>query len=295
MNQNTNYIVSEQDNSILLKSFNSITDFRKREFSEHHHSAIEISFVEYGSGVYRVSDVAYNFEPGDIFLFSNNEIHYITEVYDACSFITLQFEPRFLWGFNSAHTDTEQLLGMFFNRNSNFTNRIDRTNPATKIIGGLICKIYNEMCNKELQYENMSKSALIHLLVLIARNYDYIDRTSTNTSIASESLKTLDSAMNYINTHLDSDLNLEEIARNCHLNKSYFSTLFKKLNGMSPWEYITLKRIELSIHLLKNTKLSTLEISQKCGFNTPSNFYRAFKKLTAQNPNYYRKSDTSGQ
>ena len=289
MNNNTSCIVSQQDNSILLKTFNSITDFHKREFSEHHHSAIEISLVESGSGIYRVSDRAYNFQPGDVFLFSNNEIHYITEVFQTCSFITLQFEPRFLWRNNTTDSDTEMLLGMFFNRSDEFTNLIDRQNPATATVGKFIKQLYTEMCEQSMQYQHMVKSLLISLLVTIIRNYNYIDHSTENVSIEGESLKTLDSAMNYINTHLDTALNLEEIAANCYLNKNYFSTLFKKLNGMSPWEYTTLKRVELAISLLKTTSLSTLEISQRCGFNTSSNFYRAFKKLTGQNPNYYRK------
>ena len=295
MKVNVNCIKSINDNSIILQTYNSITDFQKRDFFAHHHSMIEISLVESGSGVYCVADTTYEFHPGDIFLFSTNEIHYITEVLEPCNFITIQFEPRFLWNFNNIETDTEQLLGIFFNRNSNFSNIISHKDSNSYHLIELTRALQREMCEKNVQYESMVRSILIHLLVQIARNYDYINTSEDDKYIAVDSMKVLDSAMNYINNHLTEDINLEEIAHNCHLNKSYFSTLFKKLNGMSPWEYITLKRVELSIHFLKTTSLSTLEISQMCGFNTPSNFYRAFKKLTSQTPQYYKKSLKSGQ
>jgi len=295
MKVNVNHIKAVNDNSVIIQTYNSVTDFQKRDFFAHHHSMIEISLVEYGSGVYCVSDTTYEFQSGDIFLFSTNEIHYITEVYETCSFITLQFEPRFLWNFNNIETDTEQLLGIFFNRSSSFSNLISHSDSHSAKLIELIRTLQNEMCEKKVQYESMVRSILINLLVHIARNYDYINTLETDKYIAVDSMKVLDSAMNYINNHLTEDINLEEIAHNCHLNKSYFSTLFKKLNGMSPWEYITLKRVERSIHLLKTTSLSTLEISQMCGFNTPSNFYRAFKKLTSQTPQYYKKSLKSGQ
>ncbi len=89
--------------------------------------------------------------------------------------------------------------------------------------------------------------------------------------------------------HLDSDLTLEKLANVAHMSKTYFSGQFRKLNGISPWEYITIKRIERAITLIESTDLSRLEIATKCGFNNTSNFYYAFKKVTGKLPGDYKK------
>ena len=73
------------------------------------------------------------------------------------------------------------------------------------------------------------------------------------------------------------------------MSKSYFSTIFKKYNGISPWDYITIKRVEKAVTLLKTTDKTKLEIAQSCGFNSPANFYKAFLRITGKSPKYYSK------
>lgn len=72
------------------------------------------------------------------------------------------------------------------------------------------------------------------------------------------------------------------------MSRTYFCTVFKKLNGISPWDYITIKRIEKSIGLIKNEDMSMLEVACACGFNNSTNFNRSFKKVTGKTPGEYR-------
>ena len=60
--------------------------------------------------------------------------------------------------------------------------------------------------------------------------------------------------------------------------------VFKKFNGVSPWEYITIKRVERAIELLRTTDLTKLEIADQCGFTSSSNFYKAFFHVTGKKP-----------
>ena len=62
---------------------------------------------------------------------------------------------------------------------------------------------------------------------------------------------------------------------------------FKKFNGISPWEYITIKRVENAVELIKNTNMTKLEIAEKCGFSSSSNFYKAFFNITGKKPSDY--------
>ena len=86
----------------------------------------------------------------------------------------------------------------------------------------------------------------------------------------------------------DYELSVDKMCLVLHLSPAYFSTIFKRLNGISPWDYITIKRIEQSIEYLESTDSSILEIACRCGFNNTANFNRAFKKITGKTPSEYR-------
>ena len=79
--------------------------------------------------------------------------------------------------------------------------------------------------------------------------------------------------------NLEKKITLKDIADIAYMSQSHFSALFKKFNGISPWDYITIKRVEKAITLLKTTNLSKLEIAAQCGFSSHSNFYKMLNVL----------------
>ena len=58
---------------------------------------------------------------------------------------------------------------------------------------------------------------------------------------------------------------------------------------MSPWDYITVRRIDLARKLLSDSDRNILDIAMMCGFNNTANFNRAFKKVTGKTPKEIRK------
>ncbi len=94
-------------------------------------------------------------------------------------------------------------------------------------------------------------------------------------------------AINYIDENFEKNLRLCDIASVACLSENYFSSIFKEFNGVSPWRYITMKRIEKAITLLKTLELNKLEIAELCGFSSSSNFYKAFYSITGKTPSDY--------
>ena len=252
----------------------------KRELIEHHHTECEIALFTSGTGVYQVGDKKYDIIPGDIFLFATNENHFITDINGFC-YIRLHFEPRILWLDNKFADPV--FLKIFFDRNENFENRLDRDNPHAKMLCELILSMYEEMKSKKTAYTAAVKILLDSIFLTLIRDYDFVNQSSAYTADTGV-LKQLEKAMKFIDTNLESDLSLSEIAKTALMSKNYFCTIFKRFNGISPWDYITIKRIEKSVELLKTTDMSKLEIAYTCGFNSPSNFYKAFRKITGKAP-----------
>ena len=74
-----------------------------------------------------------------------------------------------------------------------------------------------------------------------------------------------------------------------HISKYHFIRIFKRIIGITPYNYLTNYRINISKTLLISTDKTISEISEECGFSDTSNFISQFKKHTGQRPFEYRK------
>lgn len=83
-------------------------------------------------------------------------------------------------------------------------------------------------------------------------------------------------------------LDVAKIARGIGLDRSYFSTLFRRETGVSPKEYLTRLRIGRASALLRSTDLPVGEIALSCGF-APESFSRVFTRKTGKTPLRYRR------
>lgn len=254
---------------------------------EHHHTAFEITMVLRGSGVYSTKATEFTFYDGDIFFFSTDEIHWIKTLSTSAEFINIHFEPRYIWSDNFG-ISSKELIKIFFSRKKKPFNKIDALSPSASIIRELIFKIEEEAKEKKPEFETMLKICLVNILVEIIRSYDG-HLSELDISYSSQSLRYMEDALKYIDEHLDSDISLETLSDVAHMSKTYFCGQFKKLNGISPWEYITIKRVERAITYIESTDLTKLEIAAKCGYNNTSNFYHAFRRVTGKTPSDYKK------
>lgn len=285
---NEHNIISETGNGALMRLFNSHAVFSKRPLENHHHTMIEISYIKSGSGTYTVSDKTYTISQSDIFIFASDEPHCITEINGSGDMLIMnvQFEPRFIWTPGNSMFDAKYLR-VFLERDENFSNRLERGDKSTAEIGKLLLSMEHEFENREPEYELIIKIRLLTVLVILARTYDLPESFSDIHS--NPNLSAMDQVMEYINSNLSTPLSLDDLAQRANMSRSYFSTIFKQLNGMTPWEYILLKRVETAVQLLNHTNDSIIEIACACGFNSTANFNRAFKKITGRTPTSYRK------
>lgn len=272
----------------LLRIYESLADFKRRDFTEHHHSAFEISYIKEGRGVYRIGARTMDIKAGDVYLFGANEVHCITEIHDDKPMVLLNihFEPRFIWS-PSGNALDQSFLRIFLDRSDGFCNRLDRENPVTSEIASLLLCIKQEARERPEAFELMIKTHLLNILVLLIRHYDYVSNR-TPAPLRSDKLAHMEATLQYINENLSSPLSLDELAQKAGMSRTYFSSVFKKLNGLTPWEYIGLKRIEQAKRLLRTTDKSVLEISLDCGFNNISHFNRLFKRATGAKPVEYK-------
>ncbi|MGB3756227.1 MAG: AraC family transcriptional regulator [Rivularia sp. (in: cyanobacteria)] len=68
-------------------------------------------------------------------------------------------------------------------------------------------------------------------------------------------------AKDYIHAHLNEKLSLKAIAATIGMSQYHFCRVFKETTGLTAWQYVIKKRIELAKQLLKIPQLSIVEIS----------------------------------
>ncbi|MGY4688854.1 response regulator [Salibacterium sp. K-3] len=104
------------------------------------------------------------------------------------------------------------------------------------------------------------------------------------------SLDKMERTRQWIDEHLNAPLTLEEAAGHAGLSASYFSQLFKEAAGENLTDYVTRRRLQKAVDLLKDQAYSLKEISYMVGYKDPNYFSRVFKKYYHLSPKQYQKT-----
>jgi AraC family transcriptional regulator len=105
------------------------------------------------------------------------------------------------------------------------------------------------------------------------------------------SSKVLD-AINYIQTHLHTNITVELLAERANQNPNYFSRIFLQYTAERPLVYVQNKRIERAQYLILTTALTLSDIATDTGFESLSYFSRIFRRVSGQSPSHYKATNS---
>ena len=95
--------------------------------------------------------------------------------------------------------------------------------------------------------------------------------------------------MNYINTYIDTPINIDEMALEFKVSKFHFQRIFKEQMGENIYKCIQSIRIQKASNLLITNQSSTIsKIASLCGYSSQSSFLRAFKQRFEMTPKQWR-------
>lgn len=97
-------------------------------------------------------------------------------------------------------------------------------------------------------------------------------------------------ACRYIEENLKSDISIDQLASLVHLSKFYFIRLFKRLMGVSPYQYVLITRINSAKKLLMSPDFRINEIADAVGFSSAARFTKFFSEMTGMSPSEFRKN-----
>jgi AraC family transcriptional regulator len=115
------------------------------------------------------------------------------------------------------------------------------------------------------------------------------DITPIPESLKRYHLSTIEKAKNYLLTHFDQNVSLQQLADHCCVSIFHFSRLFKSIMHASPYQYLSSIRLNHAKVLLETTHEAVTQIAFQCGYNSLEHFVTAYKQRYQTAPSAHRK------
>jgi AraC family transcriptional regulator len=99
--------------------------------------------------------------------------------------------------------------------------------------------------------------------------------------------------LDYMNAHLNRNIELAELAELVELSKFHFLRLFRTACGVTPHDYLMRRRVEVATNILLHEDASLAEVAYRLGFADQSHFTRHFRRITGASPGRLRRERRS--
>jgi AraC-like DNA-binding protein len=94
--------------------------------------------------------------------------------------------------------------------------------------------------------------------------------------------------LNYIEDHLADEIAVADLANVACLSIFHFTRAFSSAIGVSPYQYVSQRRMECAKALIAVGSTSIAAAAFMCRFSSQSSFTRAFRRVTGMTPAQYR-------
>ncbi len=227
-----------------------------------------IHFVVSGQGKFYNQDKVYEIKQNEGFLISPDEVTY----YEAD-----EKNPwNYLWvGFNGIKApDYLKQIGL------------DKNNPITKPNDSeFVIDCLKNLTESSKTTRGREVRMLGYLYLLLSK---LLEESKYNDLLHYKD-EYIHKAIEYIEMNYSRNITVKNIAEHLGLNRSYFSSLFKKTLNVSPQKFLIHYRINKSCELIKHHKnLNIGDIALSIGYTDPLVFSKTFKSIKGCSPSEYR-------
>ena len=250
---------------------------------EHLHEFLEIVYILSGEGIHGIDGIEYSVRRGSLLFINYKQTHYFKtdSEMEICNILLdpewiseklIEPENAFELLTLSAFAEVGQRIGNgqpFLNFSGGERSRLER----------LIAEMLEEQKGKHAGFETILKAQTNILLTIVFRAM--AGRTGEQETLGPEFLENL-------RQRCSEKLTLQELARSCFYNPSYFSRRFKECYGITVTEFIAKSRLEKAKRLLLETAMPVEDVACECGFGSKNAFYKLFKEHLGMTPKEFR-------
>jgi AraC-like DNA-binding protein len=84
-------------------------------------------------------------------------------------------------------------------------------------------------------------------------------------------------------------MSLNEVARECHVDRAYLCRLFRRFEHQTPHQFLMRRKMQFAAERLQEPGVLVKEVAAELGFVDPFHFSRVFKGVFGLSPNSFRK------
>lgn len=263
----------------------SIQAYEQGMFLWHWHPEIELTCVMSGEMRYRVNDDIYELKEGEGVFGNSNTLHSGIRIdKKKCTYLSITFHPRLLYGYTSSRLQVKYVN--FITENDMWSSlKLERDVAWHQEIISEMKEIYGLFQEGPVDYE---LRAHILLLSIWRKLYLYFNSLPENNEKPQKNIQRLRDMLTYLQEHYNQEISLDDIAACVNICKSECCRFFKKHMNMTIFEYLMFLRVQNSLPLLKQGE-SITRVADMVGFTNPAYFGQIFKRYMKCTPSEYRK------
>ena len=248
--------------------------------SLHHHDFYECYYFISGDVTYMIEGKSYQLMPGDIILINSKELHQpiINNRDVPYERIVIWLNKNFL---NTLCTEHANLKRCFEDEEKENVIRTDV--EAQQSIRAILNKLLKLENYSGMGLELLYRAYVTELLILL-NNLLFFNTERFNISFEKSNL--IEEMIDYINSHLEETITIEELSQQFYLSRFHLLREFKKYSGTTLHKFIVQKKLILAKELILQG-IPINQVYERCGFGDYSNFFRAFKNEYGVTPKQF--------
>jgi AraC family transcriptional regulator len=181
----------------------------------------------------------------------------------------------------------QRALEEVFGSNADHARLRDISGFTDDTLNWLMERLRDELTRPQaspLFVQALAQAIAIHL----AREYGVTDAESRSSSPSLPGYK-LRQLREWMAEHTAEEFSLERLAAQAGLSRFHFERLFKAAVGVSPSRYHIDLRMNEARRLLRETKMSVVDVALEVGYTNPSHFAQLFRREIGLSPSDYRR------
>lgn len=269
--------------SFPVALYETVLRLDRTDFVPYHwHKEIQFVFVKSGRILYRVGNESFVLEAGEGVFVNMGRLHEAKPFKEEeAKLYCINVDPAMLGGHEDSIIATQFVHPYVTEGRRSFVKLSDDVAYGVEAIAKLLKE------RKQL-FELKVWRGLLHLWESILEQSTLMEEQLPIVNVVQhERVKRM---IDYLHTHYTEKVLLDDLAAHVFLSRAECSRFFKKMVGMTVFEYLLHYRLRKSMDLLRDKELLITEIAVNTGFSTVSYYIEKFKEYTGYSPHAYRKA-----
>lgn len=256
----------------------------------HWHEEIEIVYLQDGQMEIKIPSKSFFLQKGDCAVINSNVLHYGAATVE-CELRSLVFSPAFITG-NEDFVFAKKYMRPLLTCN-NFCGYFIKAGSNESVIRWFNCA-FEALAKDCYGHEFIVREKLSRICLFLYGEFkpqaDIQDIPLNQDNFRVRKM------LAFIHKNFANDISISEIAGIAGISERECQRCFQKTIQLSPIQYLLKYRVMQGAEmLLRNPAESISEIAALCGFDSPSNFSKIFKRFYSCTPREYRNPITKVQ